>query len=113
MSTTQQIHSVFRHTGWNRIVIVVAVTYIIAVASLVIREHGSINVFDQFDRFPRGYTFWAWSASAFLDTGEHRLVPRIGFISEVMFLPPIAFAFIVYSGMWIYQGFRTSRQPSA
>jgi hypothetical protein len=112
MSSAQQTYSVFRHTGWNRIVIVVAVIYIIAVAFLVIREHSRINVFDQFDRFPLGYTFWAWSASAFLDTGEHRLVPRIGFISEVMFLPPIAFAFIVYSGLWIYQGFRVSRQPS-
>jgi hypothetical protein len=79
---------------------------------LVVHERGTINVFDQFDRSPAGYVFWGWSASAYLDTGKYRLVPRVGFISEVMFLPLIAFALIVYSVLWIHRGFRMPRHPS-
>jgi hypothetical protein len=104
--------SIFSHKGWNRLVIIVAATYIIVIACLVFHERSTINVFDQFDSRPGGYVFWAWSASAFLDTGAHRLVPRIGFIIQAMLFPPIAFAAIVYSILWIQRGFRMSRQSS-
>ena len=37
-----------------------------------------------------------------------RLEPRVGLIAEVLFLPPLAFAFLVYATFWIYRGFRIS-----
>ena len=111
-STKQKSDSIFRHKGGNRLVVIVALAYIIVVAFLIVRERTGINVFDQFDRSPPRYTFWGWSASAYLDTSEGLLVPRYGFISAVLLLPPMAFAFVVYSALWIYRGFRVSRQPS-
>jgi hypothetical protein len=111
-NTHQSQRNVFSHAGWNRLVIVVAVAYVIVVACLVIRERSTINPFDQFDHWPPGYVFWRWSAKAFLDTGEHHLVPRVGFIAKVMFLPPLAFALLVYAALWIYHGFRISGRSS-
>ena len=111
-STQQKSDSIFRHKGWNRLVVIVALAYVMVVAFLIVRERTGINVFDQFDRPPPRYAFWGWSASAFLDTGEHRLVPRASFISAVLLLPPVAFAFVVYSVLWIHRGFRASRQLS-
>ena len=105
--------SIFAHKGWNRLVIVLAVAYIILIACIVFYERSTINVFDKFDHRPEGHVSWGWSASTYLDTGAYRLVPRAAFITEVMFLPPIAFAAIVYSILWIHRGFRISRQPSA
>ena len=104
----QSHHKVFSHTGWNRLVIVVAVAYIIVVACLVIYERSTINVFDQFDRRLAGYVFWGWSTEAFLND-EYHLVPRMGFIAKVRFLPPLAFALLVYAARWIIAGFRTKK----
>ena len=102
--------SVFAHKGWNRLVIVVAVTYMITIACFVFYERSTINVFDQFDSRASGYVFWGWSASAYLGSGAHRLVPRTSFIAKAMLLSPIAFAAIMYSIFWIHRGFRMSRR---
>jgi len=104
--------SVFSHKGWNRLVIVVAAAYMIVIACLVAYERSTINVFDQFDQKPKGYTYWGWSASAYLDRSQHRLEPRMSFIAEVAFLPPLAFALVVYSILWIYRGFHISKITS-
>jgi hypothetical protein len=105
------MQSTISYKGWNRLVIVVAVAWIIVVACLVIHERSTINVFDQFDHQPAGYVYWVWSAKAFL-TGGHRLMPRVSYIAEVMLLPPVAFAFLVYSTLWICRGFRPSGHSS-
>jgi len=104
--------SIFSHKGWNRVVIVVAAAYVIVIACLVAHERSTINVFDQFDHRPAGYAYWGWSASAYVSTAQYHLRPRVGFIAELMFLPPLAFAVIVYSTLWIYRGFRLSTQTS-
>src|SRR6266702_1264621 len=106
-------NSIFAHKGWNRLVIVAAATYIIVIACLVFYERSTINPFDQFEnRRPAGYVFWRWSASTYRDgsVDAHWLVPRVGVVTEAMLLPPIAFAAIVYSILWIHRGFRMSRE---
>jgi len=40
--------SVFGHKGWNRLVIVIAVAYMIVTACFVFYECSTIHVFDQF-----------------------------------------------------------------
>ena len=109
MSNAQQSHeSIFSHKGWNRLVVVLAAAYIVVIVCLVIRERSTINPFHQYDlRLPHVYTSWSWSASAL------RLQPRVDFIAEVMFFPPVALALAVYSVLWIHRGFRLSRQSSA
>jgi hypothetical protein len=114
-SANMSTGSIFSHRGWNRLVIVIAATYMIVIACLVFHERRTINPFDQFDnRRPSGYVFWHWSASTYKDghVNAHWLVPRVGVVIEAMLLPPIAFAGVVYSILWIHRGFRLSRQSS-
>ncbi len=88
--------------------VVLCAAYLIVIAFLVIHEHSTINVFDQFDKTPHRYQFWVWSPQGAPSASEHHLRPRIGFITALMILPPLALAAGIYSALWVYRGFRTS-----
>ena len=84
---------------------VVSVGYVIVIACLVIYEHKAINPCDQFyHRHPSVYVFWRWSTSTYLsgrtEYPSHYLQLRVGFIAELMFLPPLVFALLVYAARW-------------
>jgi hypothetical protein len=86
-------------------VIVLSAAYFIVILFSVIHEHGVINVFDQFDKTPHHYHFWAWSPPEVLSASEHHLRPRFGFLTALIILPPLAFAGAIYSALWVCLGF--------
>jgi hypothetical protein len=91
--------------GWNRLVIVVCSAWCLFVLFAIIHEYLGINIYEQFvDRSPSRYDFWHWYP--YIDASSYKLVPKIGYISMVMFLPPLIFGGVVYSTLWVFRGFR-------